>query len=311
MARADLWFDGRRVRWDDARANVLSHAMQRGSLVFDVGPMREGADGVPRLFRPADHVARLLRSAALVGLEVPWSAEALLDATLETARASGARSALVRWSAFVATPEADVVPRAAPASVAIAVLTPEDSLPPGVAPVARPAAMRVTVPAFERAQKAPPAVFPPHAKVAASYLGPMLAKRAALADGYDEVVLLDCEGALAEAPTSNVFVVRGGAIATPPLARVLPGITRDTVLQLARAEGIAAREAPLSRDDLAGADEAFLTASSFPVMPIASVDGRALAAGCPGAITSRLRDLALACERGEDPRFAMWTVEVR
>jgi branched-chain amino acid aminotransferase len=308
MARADIWCDGRRVRWDDARASVLSHAMQRGSLVFDVGPLREGHDGTPRLFRPHDHVARLLRSAALVGLEVTWSAEALLAATLETARASGVRSGLVRWSAFVATPEADVVPRAAPASVAIAVLTPEDSVPAGVAPAARPAAVRVTVPPFAR--KAGPEVFPPHAKVAASYLGPMIAKRAAIADGYDEIVLLDGEGTLAEAPTANVFVVRGGELATPRIDRVLPGITRDSVLQIARAEGLVAREAVLSRDDLAGADEAFLTASSFPVMPIASVDGRAIGSSCPGAITARIRDWVSACERGADPRFGAWAVAI-
>jgi len=139
----------------------------------------------------------------------------------------------------------------------------------------------------------------------------MLAKRAALAAGYAEVVLLDREGRVAEAPTCNVFAVRGGELVTPPLERVLEGITRDAVLAVARAEGIPAREAHLSPEELADADEAFLTASSLPVQGIASVDGRALKGGAPGPVTRRLRAALSACERGEDPRFASWVLDVR
>lgn len=306
MARADVWHDGELVPWDAARASVLSHAMQRGSLVFDVGPLREGVDGRPRLFRPREHVERLLRSAALVGLEVRFSAEELLAATIATARRSGALSGLVRWSAFIPTLEPDVVPRRAPARVTIAVITPEDAAGDGPSSP-RPEALRVCIPTDVR--KAGPEVFPPHAKVAASYLGPSLAKRAAIARGFDEVVLLDGRGDVAEAPTANVFAVRDGALWTPPLERVLPGITRDAVLRVAEALGLPAREAPMRPEDLRTADEAFLTASSYPVMPIASVDGAALGTSAPGPITAKVRAAIQACERGADPRFA-WTVDV-
>lgn len=320
MARAPVWIDGTLNAWDEARVSVLSHAIQRGALVFDVGVLRHveprGPSPAARwlLFRPREHVARLVKSTGLVGHEIPWSQAQLLDATVGVARAavaSGVKSALVRWSVYVPTVEPDVVPRrAAAASVAIAVITPEDNALPG-AEAPRPKAETVRLQIPRDVRKAGPEVFPPQAKVAASYLGPMLAKRAALAAGYDEVVLLDREGHVAEAPTANVFAVRGGELLTPPLERVLAGITRDSVLAIARAEGIAAREAHLTPEELADADEAFLTASSFPVQAIAAIDGRPMRAGAPGPVTRKLRAAVTTCERGEDARFASWVVDVK
>jgi branched-chain amino acid aminotransferase len=298
-----VWLDGQIVAADEAHLSVLSHAVQRGSAVFDVGALRPGANDSRLLFRPGEHIARFLRSASLVGLSMTWTAEALLQGTLSVARASGASSALVRWAAFVPTAEPDVVPRpGATASVAIAIL-PVDA---GTASHEPRPPLRVSIP--RDARKAGPEVFPPEAKVGASYLGPMLAKRQAQARGYDEVVLLDGEGHVAEAPTANVFAVRDGELLTPPLGRVLAGITRDSVLALARAEGLAAREAPLRPEDLAAADEAFLSATSFPILGIASIDGQSLKRGAPGPVTTRLRDLLVACERGEDARFFGWVV---
>ena len=305
MARADVWLDGVLAGWDEASVSVLSHGIQRGALVFDVGVLRPGVAGWPLLFRPREHIERFLRSAALVGLDVPYAAAELMTATVETARASKATSAFVRWSAFVPTLEADVVPRPGTrARVAIAIITPEDA---AGGPALKPETVRVSIPRDTR--KAGPEVFPPQAKVAASYLGPMVAKRAALAQGYDEIVLLDREGRLAEAPTANVFVVKDGTLRTPPLDRVLAGITRDSVLAIARTEGIPALEQHLSPEDLARADEAFLTASSLPVQAIASVDGRSLP-GAPGPVATRLSVGLRECERGADRRFSTWSVEL-
>jgi branched-chain amino acid aminotransferase len=309
MARSRVWVDGTLVAWDDARTSVLSHGIQRGALVFDVGALRETSRGGAALFRPREHVERFLRSAVLVGLGVSWDIGELVEAAVVTARASGHENALVRWSAWVPSVEADVVPRAgAPASVAVAVITPEDGAGPASVAPRKPETVRVSIPRDTR--KAGPEVFPPQAKVAASYLGPMIAKRRAIAGGYDEVVLLDREGRVAEAPTANVFAVRGGAILTPPTERVLAGITRDCVLAMARAEGIEAREEHLTADDLAGADEAFLAATSLPVQAIASIDGRPMRAGAPGPVAARIKALLLACERGDDARFAEWLVPV-
>jgi branched-chain amino acid aminotransferase len=310
-SKTDIWLDGKMVGWEDARVSVLSHGIQRGALVFDVGRMRVTPDGMRHLFRPGEHIARFLRSADLIGLRLRWDAATLLAATTQVASTASrdAPNSLVRWSAFVPSLEADVVPSpVARPSVAIAVIRPEDSLPPGEPVPPRPVAVRVQIPRDLR--KAGPEVFPPLAKVAASYLGPMLAKRRARAEGFDEVVLLDREGRVAEAPTANVFVAKGGVLMTPPVERVLAGITRDSVLALARAEGLEVRETHLSPEDLEEADEAFLTATSMPVVPIASFGGRILRAPVPGPLTARIRELVLACELGQDPRFASWTVEV-
>jgi branched-chain amino acid aminotransferase len=137
----------------------------------------------------------------------------------------------------------------------------------------------------------------------------MIAKRRALAAGADEIVLLDVDGHVAEAPTSNLFAVIDGQLVTPRLGRILDGITRDSVLAIARAEGIPAQERTLTLAELSAADEAFLTASSFPIAPVGSVNGKVLGRGAPGALTTRLRTILLAAERGKDPRFAKWTSE--
>jgi branched-chain amino acid aminotransferase len=307
MART-VWKDGNPVPWEQAEVSVLGHSIQRGSLVFDVGAIRETAAGVA-CFRPREHIQRFWRSAALVGLDVAWTEAALLEATLETVRANGLPSALVRWSALWPGLEGDVLPRrTSRASVVIAVITPADGAGPGESPAKKAESVRVGI--SREIRKAGPEVFPPQAKVAASYLGPMLAKRRAVDDGYDEVVLLDGEGYIAEAPTSNVFAVRGGVLFTPPTDRVLAGITRDSILELAHAEGIEAREERLAPDDLSSADEAFLTGTSLPVQAIGAVDGFAVGNGGPGPITAHLKALLLACERGEDPRFAHWIERV-
>jgi branched-chain amino acid aminotransferase len=305
-----IWVDGALVPAGEARASVLSHAMQRGSLVFDVAALRETEGGGVACFRARDHVDRFLRSAALVGLDVRWDRQGLLAATLRTARESGLSSALVRWSAFVPTLENDVVPRpTARASVVIAIVIPADGAARGEPVPPRPETVHVAIPRDTR--KAGPEVFPPHAKVAASYLGPMLAKRRAVTYGYDEVVLLDREGRVAEAPTANVFAVIAGELVTPPVERVLPGITRASLLDIARAEGIAARESHLSPEAFAAADEAFLSSTSLLVQPIASIDGRTLPGGAPGPLTTRLRDALRVCERGADRRFLQWLDAVR
>lgn len=300
-----VWVDGALVPWSEARTSVLCHAMQRGSLVFDVAALHETADGTVACFRARDHIARFLRSTALVGLDVRWDKQTLLVAASRTARESGLSQALVRWSAYIPTLEPDVVPRSsARASVVIAVIGPADSDVRGAPLAPKPEIVNVAVPRDTR--KAGPEVLPPQAKVAAAYLGPSLAKRRARSYGYDEIVLLDREGRVAEAPTANVFAVRDGVLVSPPPERVLAGITRASVLELARALGIATREAHITPEELSGSDEAFLTATSLPIQAIASVDGQAMRAGAPGPVTVRVKEALLACTRGENPRFLHW-----
>lgn len=298
-----LWLDGALVETSSATLPLMGHAPQRGSLVFDVGSFHQAGPeskhaGVT-LFRAREHVARFLRSARIVGLAMPYDEAALVRAAVDVVAACGKKDGLVRWSVFFAASEPDLIPRNAATHVAVAAQLLQD--PPQMKPI------RVAV--FDDARKTAPNALSPEAKVAAAYLGPMLARRRAIAAGADDVVLLDHEGFVAEAPIANVFAVRGGTLCTPSLGYVLPGITRDAVLAIALAEGIPVEEAPLSRAAFESADEAFLTATSFPIAPIAAIGDHTLRAA-PGPITTRLAHRFAAAQVGNDDTFAAWLTHV-
>jgi branched-chain amino acid aminotransferase len=294
ITASQLWLDGATVETASTGAPLFGHAVQRGSLVFDVASFNPTARG-PALFRARDHVARFLRSIGIIGLEVRFDAETLLSAAMQVVRQSGLPFGLVRWSAFLEAREPDLVPGSMKAHVAVAAQALQD--PEQGAPI------RIAV--FDDARKAAPDVLSPETKAGAAYLGPMLARKRAIASGANDVVLLDCDGDIAEAPIANAFAVVDGAVWTPPLGRILPGITRASVLAIARAEGIPVREERLPRDTFLSADEAFLSGTSMPITPIVSVNGRPLR-GAPGPITARLIERLRAARRGEDPSRAEW-----
>lgn len=301
-----VWRDGELVAWDSATISALAHPMQRGALVFDVLSFHDVTHvgrGVA-VFRLREHVERFLRSLGLIGLTSPFGVGDLCAATCATVASTGLRDGLIRISGFVPTIEADVVPRSPEASVVIAAYARTDFPKKH----ASPPCLSIQVPRDVR--KAAPDAIPPLAKVSAAYLGPMIARGRALSAGFDEVVLLDRDGHVAEAPTANLFVVRDGALSTPPLGNILDGITRDTILALAREEGLAAEERHLSYDELVAADEAFITATSYLVAPIASIDGRALRMPAPGPITARLKARFHRVLSGDDPRAAEWLTTV-
>lgn len=251
----------------------MGHAIQRGSLVFDVGSFQAGA-----LFRARDHVRRFLRSASIVGIAVERGEAELVDAAVAVARASHATEGMIRWSAFFAVDNSDLIPRSNAARVAIAAQLYES--PPKESPTP------IKVATFDDARKAGPRVLPADAKAGAAYLGPMLARKRAIAAGADDVVLLDEDGDIAEGPIANAFCVIANELWTPPLGRILPGITRDTVLTLAREFGISVREERVSRTAFQDADEAFLSGTSLPLSPISKIDARELKA--PGPMTFKL-----------------------
>jgi branched-chain amino acid aminotransferase len=288
MLGRKVWRDGSIITTEEAQVSALAHSMQRGSLVFDVLSFHEGKRGVA-VFRLVEHVRRFLRSASIVGLEVPYSEEALCEATCAAVRETGLRDGLIRMSGYFASLESDLVPIDARATVVISAYARND-LPKR----STSGPLKIQIPEM---RKAAPNAIPPLAKVAASYLGPMIARKNALSLGFDEIVLCDHEGMVAEAPTANVFAGLGGALVTPPLGCILDGITRDTVITLAREEGISVVERPLTSAELRAADEAFLTATSYIVAPIGSVDGNDMHA--PGPLTARLRTRVAETFAGE------------
>lgn len=302
-----IWIDGRLVPWGDATVHVLSHSLQRGSLVFDYTSVHQTPRGTA-IFRLDDHLERFLRSVAIVGLPLAFGLDELRAASLEVARANPGANAF-KICAYLPSVEVDVVPMDEHVAVAIAVYHSAKDI------VLRKASPRPMAPTLslkiERVRRRIEAHVPTHAKASANYLGPMMAKWAARREGFDEVVLLDEHGLLAEAPTANVFLVDGdGALRTPTLDAVLAGVTRMSVIELARHEGIAVREESLPPEALHEATEVFLASSSVGVWPVASVDGHPVPGGAPGPVSKRLKERLDAICAGRDPAFEHWLVPV-
>lgn len=297
-----IWIDGRMVAWDDATVHVLSHSLQRGSLVFDYLSVHETERG-PALFRLGDHLDRFFNSVRIVGLELPWDRAALHDACLAAVEANPGSTA-VKICAYLPAVEVDVIPMDPRVEVAIAAYdVVADVIAHKAAPLHKPAVARLKL---DRQRRRIEAHLPPHAKAAANYLGPMMAKWKARREGFDEVAMLDEHGYLAEGPTTNLFLVdSAGALLTPSLEAVLPGITRRTSIELAKHEGVEAAERRLDPEAIFAASEVFLCGTSARLWPVASVDGEAVGAA-PGPVTVRLGERLDRVTAGRDPAFEHW-----
>ncbi|NNL65046.1 MAG: hypothetical protein HKP30_02270 [Myxococcales bacterium] len=303
-----IWIDGELVPWESATVHVLSHSLQRGSLIFDYMGVYETPRG-PSVFRLREHVERLQHSAELVGLPLGLGAAEIEAAICQTVRANpGARA--VKVSAYLPSIEVDVVPLDPRVSVAIAAYDPEADINAGKPErPPRPETLKIWIEKTVKNRRED--IVPPQAKVSANYTSPMQAKWNARRAGYDEILLIDEDGCVAEGPTTNVFLVDAdGALATPAKARVLLGVTRRSILELAAAEGLVALERNVRPDDLFAASEVFLTGTSAGVWPVESVDGRKIGRGAPGPVCQKLAARFRAVTRGEDPAFAHWLTPV-
>jgi len=303
-----IWCDGVLVPWADATVHVLAHSHARGALVFDYLSVHETSEGLA-IFRLDDHVARFRTSAELVGLPLDLDAKTLRGACLEAVRANPGCS-VVKINCFIPSVEIDVVPADERVSVAVAAFDPQADVlahKPG-GPVSYPAAVRIWL-EKERRQRRPD-IMHPHAKVSANYTSPMVAKWNARRRGYDEVLLVDEEGYLAEGPTTNFFLVDDDEVLrTPPEDSVLLGITRRSILEIAKHDGRAVVEEPLRPEVLFEAAEAFLTGTSAGVWPIASVDDRPIGEP-PGPVSRALAKRFRQVTGGGDPAFAHWLTHV-
>ena len=307
-----IWIDGTLRPWAEATVHVLSHSLQRGSLVFDYMSVHDlGAEnqvGLPAgaaVFRMREHIERFFHSCELMGLPLEQDASQIREAIRETVRANPGAKA-VKMSAYFASVEIDVVPVDMHVTVAIAAYDPkvdiQERLPKQ--PPAKPEFLKLWI-EKERANRRDDIVSP-QAKVSANYASPMMAKARARADGFDEIVLVDEDGHLAEGPTANLFLVNdAGEVLTPPARKVLHGVTRSSIIELAKAEGIPLREAELLPAELIEASEAFLTGTTAGVWPIESVDRRALS-HCPGPVSMKLRERFKRVASGDDPEFTHW-----
>jgi len=300
-----IWIDGELVPWAKAQIHVLSHCVQRGSLVFDYMSVHEAPKGTA-VFRLPLHVERLFTSCELMGLPIAQTPDEISAAIKATVRANpGAKS--VKVSAYFASIEIDVVPVDTHVTVAIAAYDPKADISAHLPkmPPAPPRHLKLWVEKKQHQRRED--IVSPQAKVSANYASPMMAKARARAEGYDEVVLVDEDGFLGEGPTTNLFVVDAqGRLITPPEEKVLHGVTRASILELAKADGIPVEEKAIRPEALFDASEAFLTGTTAGVWPIESVDGQPLAGPCPGPRSEALGDHFRRVARGEDPAFEHW-----
>ncbi len=297
---AKVWMDGELVDWDDAKVHVLTHALHYGSGVFEGIRAYATARG-PAVFRLRDHLERLARSAHLLSIEMPYSVDELLAATLDTVRASGLDACYVRPLVYLGYGEMGLNPLPCPVRVSIAcwpwaTYLGEEGIEKGV---------RLKVSSWARHD---PRSLPTAAKATGMYINSSLAKVEAVRAGYDEALMCTTDGYVAECTGENVFLVRRGRLVTPPTSAVgaLEGITADSVRAIAAHLGIEVHDELLRRSDIYLADEAFLTGTAAEVVPISSVDDRRIGDGRPGKLTTTLQQAYYAVVRGEDDRFKDW-----
>jgi branched-chain amino acid aminotransferase len=297
-----IWYDGALVPWRAATTHVLTHSLHYGLAAFE-GVRAYDTPLGPALFRAAAHAERLLRSAAVYQMQIPYTRDVLIAAQAEVVRANRLGACYVRPIAFYGAEKMGVSPRGARVHVAVA------AWPWGayLGPEAHRRGIRVKTSSYARHHVN---VTLPRAKVAASYANSILATLEATADGYDEALLLDVHGFVAEGAGENLFIVRDGRLYEPELASALVGVTRDAVATLARERGYHVIERRLTRDDVYLADEAFFCGTAAEVTPIVELDRRAIGGGVPGPVTRALQAAFAAAAGGRDPRHPDWLTPV-
>jgi branched-chain amino acid aminotransferase len=296
-----IWKNGEFVAWADATTHVLSHALHYGTAVFEGIRCYQTASG-SAVFRLREHMERFVRSARIVMMPLAYGAEELTEVALETIKKNELLSCYIRPIAYRGYGAVGVNPSAAPVDIAIAVWPWDAYL--GATALEQGIAVGISSWRQRSANAIPGAV-----KSSASYLNSGLANMEAIAHGYGEAILLNESGYVAEGSGENIFVVRDGIISTPPLSDgILEGLTRNSVIQIARDLGHTVLERSLVRTDLYVADEVFFTGTAAELTPIRTVDGREI--GKPGPITKRLQAKFFDVVGGRAPEYAKWLNEV-
>ncbi|HBO68902.1 MAG TPA: branched chain amino acid aminotransferase [Deltaproteobacteria bacterium] len=294
-----IWMDGKFVDWDAAQVHVLAHTLHYGVGVFEGIRCYKTANGKSAIFRLREHVDRLFASAHIVLLEIPFTPEQIRDAIRKTLVTNQLTEGYIRPIVFIGEGEMGLFVRTNPVRVAIAVWSwgaylGEEGLRKGI---------RAKVSSFNRHHVN---AAMSKGKICGYYVNSVLAKWEVKKAGYDEAVLLDTEGYVAEGSGENIFIVRNGVLITTPLTSILPGITRDAVLTIARKLDIPVKESRFTRDEMYIADEMFFTGTAAEITPVREVDDRKVGPGKPGPVTKRIQDAFFDIVRGKDKFFSSW-----
>ncbi|MCC7140206.1 MAG: branched-chain amino acid transaminase [Planctomycetes bacterium] len=301
--KTSIWWNGKLVPFADAKTHVLSHCLHYGTGVFEGIRAYETPKGVA-VFRLQEHVDRLFFSAKAYRIPMPVTPKQVFDGCREVIRANDLRACYIRPLAFLGHGPLGVFPKNVPTEVVIAAYPwgaylGEGSLEKGI---------RTTISSWTRLHHAS---FPTAAKGSGQYLNSTLAVREAREKGFEEAILLDRNGNVAEGSGENLFLVVKGRLVTPGIdSSILPGITRDSVIQIAKAFGIETEVRSVSRGELYGADELFFTGTAAEVTPIREVDGYVIGEGRRGPVTEKLQTAFFRTVKGEDPAREAWLARV-
>ena len=294
-----IWMDGKLIPWEEANVHILTHSLHYGLAVFEGIRCYLCPDGKSAVFRLREHVDRLFDSAQIGDIKIPYSKREISEACKETLRVNQLREGYIRPIVFIGEGVMGVYPGENPIQVAIITWSwgaylGEGALEKGI---------RVKVSSYTRHHVN---VMMTKAKICGNYVNSVLAKREVMKMGYDEALMLDTEGYVSEASGENIFMVKNGLLKTTPLTSILSGITRDSVIQIAKAKKIPLLEERFTRDELYTAQEAFFTGTAAELTPIREVDDRMIGNGKPGPMTKELQAAFFDIVKGKNPNYREW-----
>jgi branched-chain amino acid aminotransferase len=293
-----IWKDGQLIDWRDANIHILTHSLHYGMAVFE-GVRAYKTDKGTAILRLREHTERLFNSAKIFQMNIPFDLEAVMQAQLQVVRENKLETCYLRPLVWIGDEKLGISAKGNKIHIAVAAwpwgaYLGEDGLNKGI---------RVKTSSFSRHHVNVSMV---RAKASGYYINSILANQEALADGYDEALLLDTDGYVSEGSGENVFIVKKGKIYTPDLASCLDGITRDSLVTIARDLGIEVIEKRITRDEVYCADEAFFTGTAAEVTPIRELDNRAIGNGKRGAITEKLQTVFFDAVAGRAPQYSHW-----
>ena len=298
-----IWMNGSLVPWDDAQVHITAHGLHYGTGVFEGMRAYDTAEG-PAIFRLEAHMRRMVASAEAYEMTLPFSVEALSEASVEVVRANGLKNAYLRPIAFYDAHTFHVAPKASPVSVAVIAIPGRPYIAGGVEK-----GTRVMLSSIRRIDAS---TLPPWVKASGHYTNSVRALQQAQKNGFDDAILLNTKGDVAEGSGANLFLVKDGRVITNDReASIVMGITRDSVITIARDLGLAVDIRPMSVADLRGADEVFFCGTAVEVTPITQLDDHTYGDGKPGPVTRRLQETYFDAVHGKLPRYESWLTIVK
>jgi branched-chain amino acid aminotransferase len=295
-----IWVDGALIPWDSATDHVLAHTLHYGVGAFEGIRAYQRADGRTAIFRLREHVERLLDSALICTMDVPFSVEQLMTACADTVRANKLPACYLRPLIYLGSGALGLGSLEPPVRTIVAcyewgAYLGDDGLKKGI---------KCMISGFSRSNSN---AAMNKGKICGQYVSSVLAKRMALKSGFEEALMLDPQGYVAEGTGENIFVVKRGVVRTPPTSgAILAGITRDTSIQLLREQGLEVHEEPVARDELYTADEVFLTGTAAEITPVRDIDHRKIGRGEAGPVTRRLQESFFGVVKGSDSKHDGW-----